>query len=464
MNTINYSSNGLSLFHSDSRFAGINGNLQTVAIIDQGFKVNHPGFGPDCNRDGAGDRILRSDIDFDTVNGNNYVGDNTRHGTLTAGVLASTAKGVRILPIQIGQTVSGITSGVEYATAMSGKYNIKVISISLSDGNNTLSTLPTALTKPFYTAVRKAEEAGITVVAANGNSYQGYGQRAGASGLAELGNVIGVSGVQSDGITDGISLYPNSQRTPTSIGAPGYGVTSFRDDNNDYIASAGTSIATPFVSGSIALLQGVAERYLRRSLTPSEVKSLLTQTDTDLPATPGQTQINVYNAADLIHKIATGAVPDTLSKTPLTNIAHTFPQNPTRFSQNIWGSNYNDVLTGKSIRQNNFVGGGGKDLIIGGKGFNNFVYNAVSDGGDTILNFVPGKDKLNIKELLTRENYKGTNPLIDGTITLGSIENGRSTLVSFDKDAQGLLPSQPLAIISDVNAWAMYNPNNFVIS
>jgi hypothetical protein len=465
MNTINYSSNGLRQFQSDVRFAGIDGKSQTITVIDFGFKLDHPGFGPDYNGDGVGDKIVRRDLDFNSW-GNGDANDGHPHGTLTSGVATSTAKGAKILPIQVGLGMQHVVRGIEYSTAMAEKYNIKVISISLSDSRNTLNPLPDALTKPFYTAVSNAEKAGITVVTSAGNNYSWYKQP-GASGLAQLSNVIGVSGVQSNAVTDGTGLYPNSQRSPSTIGAPGYGVTTF-STNGGYQISAGTSIAAPFIGGSVSLLQGVAERYLGRALRPPEVKSLLSQTATPLPGTPGQTQINVYNAADLLHRIGTGKAPDSLSKTPLTNPAHTFSTAPTRWTQTYWGTNQQDVLTGRSTTRNTFKGGGGSDLLVGGTGVNVFEYGFSTDGGvsksgDTILNFTPGKDKIDIKNLLRQAKYQGINPLNDKVISLG-ITNGTDTLISFDRDGSGPLQPQVLATVSNVLPCLMGNVSNFIFS
>ena len=55
MNNINYTSNGLNQFYSDERFSGIQGQGQTIVVIDVGFNLNHTGFGTDVNNDGVKD-------------------------------------------------------------------------------------------------------------------------------------------------------------------------------------------------------------------------------------------------------------------------------------------------------------------------------------------------------------------------------------------------------------------------
>ena len=460
MNSINYTSNGLNKFNADPRFAGIDGNGQTIAVFDFGFKLDHPGFGEDKDKDGAGDRIIRRDLDFQ-LNSNNNASDGHYHGTVTTGVVASGAKGVKILPIQIGSSVEALTQAIQFSTAFADKYKISVISISMSDARNTLDNLPTPATKSFYTAVGLAEKAGITVVTAAGNGGLGGYREPGTSGLASLTNVIGVSNANSNGLVDAIALSPSSQRSPTTIAAPGNGVMTF-NVNNGYSVSGGTSIATPFMASSIGLLQGVAERYLGRKLQPSEVKSLLQQTDTGLVGSPGYTQVNVFNAADLIYRIGTGNAPDTLSKVLLTNEKSVLSTAPTKYAYILQGTNYIDVLTGRSTSLNTFDGCAGRDFLVGGQGVNIFKYNSLSDSGDTLLKFTPGKDKINVTQLMKSISYTGTNPLVDQRITLGSSENGLNTVVNVDKDGAGPLAPQELLTIANVNAY-LINSSSFVI-
>ncbi|MGV3634752.1 MAG: beta strand repeat-containing protein, partial [Pseudorhodoplanes sp.] len=57
------------------------------------------------------------------------------------------------------------------------------------------------------------------------------------------------------------------------------------------------------------------------------------------------------------------------------------------------GSSFGDTLTGNAL-SNVLIGGGGADTLTGGLGVDNFQFDAGSDGGDTITDFVQGTDRI----------------------------------------------------------------------
>lgn len=455
MNTINYTSNGLNRFYSDSRFSGIDGQGQTIAVIDAGFNLKHAGFGLDKNNDGVSDVFHRKDLDFTTRN--NGVNDITSHGLSVSSVAYSIAPGIKILPIQVS-TVSSLTTALNWVSENKDTYNISAVNMSISDYMNTNSTVPGENTKDLYTALGNLEGRGITAVAAAGNYYQGY-RATGCSSIAGFSNVIGVMNAASSGLTEATSLKDSSQRRDDLIGAPGTSIKVFKP-NNSIVPGAGTSYATPFVTGSVALLQGVAERYMGRQLNPAEVKDLIDKTDN--PLTQTYEQIDVFKAADLIYKIGTGQVPDTLTKSPLTIDGYTNPLEPeSRSPLSFFGSASIDVITGTSLTSNIFEGNGGNDLLVGGKGENTFIHNSIADGKDEILDFTPGKDKIDVSNLLDSIKYCGNNPLSSQYIRVG-VSNVTNAIISFDRDGIGGGQPQVLATLVDVNPGSMRNLNNFI--
>jgi len=460
MNIINYTSNGLKQFYSDPRFSSINGRGQTIAVIDMGFNLNHAGFGIDKNNDGVRDIFLRKDLDF-TIS-RNSVNDGTIHGMQVASVAFSVAKGINIIPIQIN-TVSQLSSAINWISQNKERYNISTVNISLSDSMNTLATLPSLNNNALYTSIGKAEQKGIAVVAAAGNFYQSY-RTEGSNGIAGNNNVIGVMSTKGDGVLDSLSLRDTSQRRTDLTAAPGSNISVF-NGNNSVVKGACTSFASPFVSGSIALLQGVAEKYLNRRLTPLEMKNLIRQTDTALTETIGAyEQINVYNAADRIYDIATGTIPNTLGTGVLTNQSYVSSTKPVSVPQSLYGGYYFDILTGRSTVSNTFKGGGGinGDLLVGGSGQNIFSYDYIAEGQDEILNFTPGKDKIDISSLLDRIGYKGSNPLADQTIKIG-VTDITNTVISIDGDGIGIGQPQVLATLVNTNPGIINNLNNFIL-
>jgi subtilisin family serine protease len=460
MNYINYTSNGLKQFHSDSRFAGINGQGQTIAVIDVGFNLNHVGFGVDNNNDGVRDVFHRKDLDF--TSSRNSVNDGDIHGMRVASVAFSVAPGIKIIPIQVN-TTSQISSAIDWVSENKERYQISTVNISLGDSMNTLAALPISNTNPIYNSIGKAEKKEITVVAAAGNYYQQY-QTQGSSGIAANSNVIGVMSTNGDGLLDSLSLRSTSQRRTDLTAAPGSNILVFHG-NNSVVRGAGTSFATSFISGSIALLQSVAERYLGRKLTPLQMKNLIRQTDTGLTGTiGGYEQINVFNAADRIYDIATGVFPNTLGTGLLTNQSYVLPTKPLDSAQSLYGGYQFDVLTGRSTVSSTFKWGGGinSDLLVGGTGRNIFDYDNISQGQDEILNFTPGKDKIDISNLLDGIGYNGSNPLAEQRIKIG-VSDVTNTVISIDRDGVGIGQAQVLATLVDTSAGAINNLNNFIL-
>jgi predicted extracellular nuclease len=83
----------------------------------------------------------------------------------------------------------------------------------------------------------------------------------------------------------------------------------------------------------------------------------------------------------------------------------------------IVGTAGKDTLVG-TPGDDQISGLGGKDRLSGGGGHNVFSYTAVSDGRDTITDFLPGADRLDLRVLLQAIGYAGTDPLGDGVLRL----------------------------------------------
>ncbi|MGF6669689.1 retention module-containing protein [Pseudomonas monsensis] len=128
--------------------------------------------------------------------------------------------------------------------------------------------------------------------------------------------------------------------------------------------------------------------------------------------------------------------------------------------ENLVGSNFNDTLTGDN--NNNVIngglgndilnGGGGDDLLIGGLGNNTltggpgadtFQYLKGNSGHDTITDFTPGTDKLDLSQLLQGEN--GTTASLDDYLHFTVTGSGASVLTSIDVSAlAGATPNQTI--------------------
>jgi beta-glucanase (GH16 family) len=97
------------------------------------------------------------------------------------------------------------------------------------------------------------------------------------------------------------------------------------------------------------------------------------------------------------------------------------------------------VLTG-GPGNNTIYASQGEDVLTGGGGDNTYVFTQEPWAPDTITNFNPAKDRIDLTALFNAIGYTGTNPLLDGHLFLETDGSG-GTIVRFDHYAAG--PSQP---------------------
>ncbi len=90
-----------------------------------------------------------------------------------------------------------------------------------------------------------------------------------------------------------------------------------------------------------------------------------------------------------------------------------------------------DVIVG-TAGDDLIVGGAGADTLTGGLGRNVFFYQSMRDAGDTITDFVPGKDRLDLDQLLASIGASKTTAFSLGVVKL--VASGANTLVQIDID------------------------------
>lgn len=90
-----------------------------------------------------------------------------------------------------------------------------------------------------------------------------------------------------------------------------------------------------------------------------------------------------------------------------------------------------DVLTGTAADEV-LIGRGGRDTLTGGVGRDRFVYASVLDAGDTITDFTPGRDLLDLRQLLASLGVSSANPLGQGYITCTT--SAGSAVIGVDAD------------------------------
>lgn len=253
---------------------GILGKGSCIAILDSGI-CSHPDFE---------NRVIGW---YDTVNGRTRPYDDNGHGTHVAGIAAGSgyssrgtfcgmAPEAKIVSVKIlnryGEgMIPHIIAGIRWVLRNRYQYNINIINISVgtTDGKQFDEN------SDFVQTVNELWDAGLVVVASAGNKGpEPY--------------TISAPGNSRKIITVGYySKHSNSSVGPTSlcikkpdVVTPGHQVQSCSNkylNGQSYEKKSGTSMATPIVSGSIALL---LSKY--PDLTPKEVKLRLKNSCTDL--------------------------------------------------------------------------------------------------------------------------------------------------------------------------------------
>nr|WP_229768615.1 S8 family peptidase [Tissierella pigra] len=277
---------------------GYNGEGITVAVIDTGVA-------PHSDLTRPTNRIIGFK---DMVNDKSEPYDDNGHGTHVAGIIAASGYssrgkyigiapkanilGIKALDKAGGGNISDIIDAISYIVATKDKYNTKIINLSLgTPANNSCDK------DPLCKAVDMAIKAGLIVVVAAGNSGPEKGTIL-SPGINK--NVITVGATDDKRTVDPSddTIAPFSSRGPTLEGlmkpdilAPGANIKSLSNTKLDgYTSLSGTSMATPLVSGSVALL---LNKY--KDISPQDVKNKLIKSSIALSNSPEIQDIGVLN-------------------------------------------------------------------------------------------------------------------------------------------------------------------------
>ncbi len=282
---------GLTSARNDPTFAGIDGSGVTVAVIDTGLDQTHPLLAPNYR---AG---------FNFINNSVTPIDTQGHGTHVSGTVGARNPdigvapdvgliGLRVFPDNGGASNRTISSALKWVLNHRVEYNIVAVNMSLGAGFFTAASQ--AMSDIYYDDIRSLEAAGVTVVSAAGNSYKDHETLNAASPGIISSLVVGAvwqdgryTGVQwgsgaIDNTTgpDRIASFSQRINAPNMIFAPGALIYSTYL-NGGYNTEGGTSMASPMISGVVALLQEAALKFGGRELTTSEVvNTLRTTSDT----------------------------------------------------------------------------------------------------------------------------------------------------------------------------------------
>ncbi len=262
---------------------GYNGTGQTVCVIDTGVDYTHTYLGDGWgNIVIAGANTLQEVIVCNESNPSPCM-DGHSHGTHVAGIIASqnetykgVAPGAKIIAIKAmddegSGSSNSIIKGIDWCLNNSEEFNISIISMSLGMKNLYWNNIIDCENdnSGIATAVNAATDAGIVVVAASGNDGQ-FNQ---ITAPACIENVISVGSTNK---SDFISSFSNRGNLLDFL-APGQSIISTILTNN-FGSKSGTSMATPAVSGAIALLNEYNQNVNSENLNVSQVREILNKT------------------------------------------------------------------------------------------------------------------------------------------------------------------------------------------
>jgi subtilisin family serine protease len=246
-----------------------------VGIIDEGIQYSHPDlqgqvwtnpFDPvdGIDNDGNGYKDDIHGWDFDGNNNEVYDGGSKGnlddHGTHVAGTIGAKNNGSGVVGVnwnitmisckflgRRGGTTANAVKAVDYLTDLKLRHGMNIVASNNSWGGGGYS-------QALFDAISRANVQNILFVAAAGNGgSDGVGDdndvTASYPSNYTLNNVIAVASITSTGAR---SSFSNYGATSVDIGAPGSAINSTTAFNT-YSSYSGTSMATPHVTGGVAL-------------------------------------------------------------------------------------------------------------------------------------------------------------------------------------------------------------------
>ena len=305
----------------------------TIAIIDSGIQITHPDLAANIwkNTDEIPDNCIDDDKNgfIDDINGwdfiNNipdpspkfekdYTESGVLHGTIVAGIAAAVGNN--------GEGVAGVTwkSSIMPLRVLDDKGEgrtsevVRAVDYAIANGADIInfSFVGFGYSKALNEAIKRAYNAGVIVVAAGGNEQdQGDGYNLDETPMypvchdGENGENM-VIGVAATDTLDQKAVFSSHGKKCIDIAAPGiriFGAAAYKPTEqsfNKYYDGywSGTSMATPMVSGALALLEEANLKMNRDQI----IETLLSTTDDISRLNPqfsgqlGQGRLNVAAA------------------------------------------------------------------------------------------------------------------------------------------------------------------------
>ncbi len=236
----------------------LTGKGMKIAVLDTGISPHE-------------DLMISGGVSFTSYT-SSYNDDNG-HGTHVAGIIGAKNNSIGTIGVApesnlfavkvLDQNGSGYISDIIKGIDWSITNKMDVINLSLGAPNDSIA---------LHQAVDKAYNSGVLVVAAAGNDGASDGSGDTVDYPARYNSVIAVSATDSSNQRGSFSSTGHT----VEVAAPGVKVNSTYL-NNQYISMSGTSMATPYVAGILALL-----KQRNPALTAAQLREKLIETTIDI--------------------------------------------------------------------------------------------------------------------------------------------------------------------------------------
>ena len=274
LDMVNEIPKGIEIIQAPEIWHETKGKGITVAVLDTGCDTDHPDLidrivgGYNFTNDDGGDSLK-----FEDYNG---------HGTHVCGTIAASLNNSGVVGVApeanllilkvLGKNGSGQYAWIIKAIQYAIDQKVDIISMSLGGPNDV---------KALHDVIIEAVNQNILVVCAAGNDGDGQDSTDEFGYPGCYNEVISVGAVNLERKSSGFTNSNNQ----VDLVAPGEKVISTYL-NGTYATLSGTSMATPHVSGALALLKVISNSAFERDLTVPELYSQLIKRTVPLGNSP----------------------------------------------------------------------------------------------------------------------------------------------------------------------------------
>jgi hypothetical protein len=259
-----------------------------VGVLDEGVQWTHPDLdanvwtnprdpadGIDNDRNGYRDDVHGWDFsrNDNSVYDGGSGGNQDDHGTHIAGILGAEGNNgtgvvgvnwqVTIIPLKflgpLGGSTANAVKAINYLIDLKTRHKLNIVAINASWGGSGYSSA-------LNDAIKRAGDNGILFIAAAGNNGRNNDTTPFYPASYNQPNVISVAALDRNG---NLASWSNYGRNTVHLAAPGVGIYSTLAFNT-YGSYSGTSMATPHVTGAVALYKS---KY--PSATAAQIKAAL---------------------------------------------------------------------------------------------------------------------------------------------------------------------------------------------